>query len=220
MLAARGARVVLECHQRLLPLFSRAAGLGDLVSRGDPLPPTDFHIPEMSLARAFGSRPDSIPPPAPSFHVAPRDLGGGLKVGLCWAGNPNNHNGRRRSMPAGAMARLCERAPGVRWFSLQYGAAEPPDPRILPLMAGDIADTASVILGLDLVVTIDTMVAHLAGALGARVWNLLMFAPDWRWGLEGDSTPWYPSMRLWRQSTPGGWEELVERVGRAIACLP
>ncbi len=215
MLAARGARIVLECHERLMPLFSRAPGIGDLVRRDDPLPATDFEIPAMSLARAFGARPSTIPPPSPGFHVAARELGPGLKIGVCWAGNPHNHNGRRRSMPPELIAALCRAAPHANWFSLQYGAT-PPDPRIRPLVDGDIADTAALILGLDLVITVDTMIAHLGGALGVSTWNLLMFAPDWRWGLEGDSTPWYPSMRLWRQSTPGDWAEVIERVGAAI----
>jgi hypothetical protein len=144
------------------------------------------------------------------------------RIGLVWAGNPKHENDHNRSMPARLLAPLITSA-GASFFSLQVpanaedSAALPPG-RVSDLAAalGDFADTAAVIQNLDLVVSVDTAVAHLAGALGKPVWLLLPFVPEWRWLLDREDSPWYPTMRLFRQQSAGDWTGVVERLKMAL----
>jgi ADP-heptose:LPS heptosyltransferase len=139
----------------------------------------------------------------------------GFKVGLVWAGNPGHKHDAKRSIAPQLLSTLC-RAPGVTWFSLQKGL--PPPPRVIDL-AADFVETAAAMQHLDLVISVDTSVAHLAGALGKPVWTLLTFAPDYRWFLDREDSPWYPTMRLFRQPAPGDWPSVLERVAQALEDL-
>jgi hypothetical protein len=149
--------------------------------------------------------------------------GKGPRVGIVWAGNPRHSNDRNRSMPAPCLRPLLATG-NAHFFSLQKGAAARdidvfPAGTIADLAAdiSDFADTAAIIANLDLVISVDTAVAHLAGAMGRQVWMLVPHVPEWRWLLDRDDTPWYPTMRLFRQSAPGGWDDLI---GRVIEALP
>ncbi len=237
LLAARNATVVLECPRPLVRLFScltsgSAAPVARVVARGDPLPPHDLQVPLMSLPALFRTEIDGIPRDVPYLAAAAtatahwrRRLTAvpSPRIGLAWAGSPRHVNDRNRSMPASALRPLLA-AVVASWFSLQLG---PQADEIVTLsggeihdLAGDItdfADTAAVVANLDLLISVDTAVAHLAGALGRPVWLLLPFVGEWRWLVERTDTPWYPTMRLFRQAAPGDWGDVVRRVGEALA---
>jgi hypothetical protein len=182
----------------------------------------------MSLPRVFATTPATIPSPSgwlasPDPAVVARltaELPAGRRVGIVWAGNPAHSNDRRRSLPPPAVARLAAAA-CVRLISLQVGpraseAALYGFQDLSPLLT-DYAATAAAIAALDLVLCVDTSVAHLAGALGKPAWVMLPYAPDWRWILGRDDTPWYRTLRLFRQDRPSDWASVVARVGPALA---
>jgi tetratricopeptide (TPR) repeat protein len=233
MVAARGARIVLEVQPPLKPLFQSSAAT--VVARGEPLPPFDCHCPMMSLPRAFGTTLDSIPAttpylPAPQDRVAKwRTLLSGdkpLRVGLTWSGSATHRNDHNRSIPLDALAPLFGDA-RIAFVSLQRDLREAdrktlrrfPQVRRLDSELNDFADTAAVISLLDLVISVDTGVAHLAGALAKPVWLLLPFIAEWRW-LDGrDDSPWYPTARLFRQQNVGDWAGVMTRVHGELSRL-
>jgi Flp pilus assembly protein TadD len=213
MVAARGAKIVLACQGSLQRLFARVEGVSAVVKDGEPLPPFDYHTPLMSLPLAFGTTLETIPS-SPYLKASPRTIESGkrLKVGLAWRGNPQFSRVRTKSFPFAELLPLLglER---YAFHSLQPGAAETHSALI------DYTDeletfehTAALIAGLDLVVSIDTAVAHLAGALGKPVWILLPWHADWRWMRAREDSPWYPSARLFRQPAPGDWASVIHRV--------
>ena len=225
LVAALGARVVFECHPPLAALMeSLAGGNMSVVAMGDPPPPFDLQVPLMSLPMIFGTTVETIPcdvpylaPPSErlSFWQSQIIDNGCFKIGLCWAGKRNPDPGR--SCPAELLASLAE-IPGVSWYSLQVGWGDD-----LPLAMSDLTahirdfgDTAALVAQFDLIITVDTAVAHLAGALGKPTWVMLPQAPDWRWMLVREDSPWYPTMRLFRQREAGAWAEVVRRVGEAL----
>jgi ADP-heptose:LPS heptosyltransferase len=228
LLSARGAAVHLEVQAPLRTLLAGQVPATKVWVRGEELPETDFHCPLLSLPGAFGTGLDSIPGPR-SYLAAPaeraaawgRDLdaAGTPKVGLVWAGSRAHRADRHRSIPLAAFQRVFRGLP-ARFFSLQKDAREGeafalaawPEVTDLAGRLADFAETAAVIARLDLVVTVDTAVAHLAGALGAETWLLLPFSPDWRWLLGREDSPWYASLRLFRQPAPGSWGPVLERV--------
>lgn len=232
---AEGAGVIVECQASLLPLLSGSSLAEEWIAAPtrepgstasapvDHLPPTDFHLSLMSAPERFGTTIESIPAPGGYLH-APADcskrwrkwLGpktSSLRAGICWAGNPNHKNDRNRSIPADLLADL-ESANGIEWINLQKGHPVPAalEMRNAARELKDFADTAGLIENLDLVVTVDTSVAHLAGALGKPVWILLPFAPDWRWLLDRSDSPWYAGARLFRQPAPGKWRPVLKQV--------
>jgi hypothetical protein len=179
----------------------------------------------MSLPHLLRTRLDTIPAEVPYLYAeeAADRLGtrdGRLRVGLVWAGNPQHKNDRRRSLNPDVLAPLASLR-DIQWFSLQPGTTTPPPLDLVDRTADltDFADTAALLMQLDLVVTVDTSVAHLAGALGRPVWILLPYAADWRWLVERSDSPWYPSARLYRQSAPGDWPSVVERLRADLAEL-
>ena len=223
-MAAHGARVVLACDARLTGWLGTLPGVAATVSLDAPPPPNDAWIDQMSLPRVFAARPDSIPAAGGYLAADPvrvaswfARLPPGRKVGLAWAGNPLHSNDRRRSLPPDAVAALVA-VPGISFVNLQTGprAAETGLDDLSPYLA-DFADTAALIANLDLVVTVDTAVAHVAGALGVPCWILLPFAPDWRWRVGRDDSPWYASVRLFRQPAPGAWDAVVADASAALA---
>ncbi len=225
--AARGGRVILACAPTLIPLLRRLPGLADVVSRDGPPPLHDCFVFQMSLPRLLGTSLATIP--QPRFYLTadsaralslPAQPPGRRRIGLVWAGNPEHHNDARRSIPTRALAPLAE-LEGIDWVNLQRGARGPELTLMhrLPAPASritDFADTAALVDTLDLVIAVDTSVAHLAGAMGKPVWILLPHAPDWRWMLHREDTPWYASARLFRQHYAGEWDEVIVRVAAAL----
>ena len=226
-LAGRGAHITLSCHAPLVPLLSTLPDVERTVAHFAEPGDCDLRIPLLSLPHRLGVTLADLPPsvpyiPAPSRPVAAAlTHAGDRKVGLAWAGSPLHRNDRSRSIPFDALLPLA-RLPGIRLFSLQTGDAAADvahgGGRVSDLGAGfaDFADTAAAVAALDLVITVDTAVAHLAGALGKPVWLLLPFIPDWRWMTGRDDSPWYPTARLFRQTAPGGWAEVTECVAAAL----
>ncbi len=237
LVAARGGRVVMGVQQPLVRLFAGVAGIGQLIGIGAALPIYDVHCPLLSLPRLFATTLATVPDAVPYLHAEPEAArswaarldtrGAGLRVGVVWAGNRRHLGDRQRSLPVAALEPLWG-VPGVRWFSLQVGdnaadlAAIPPSrlpsggiEDLAPKLT-DFAETAAVIAGLDLVISADTSVAHLAGAMGRPVWVLMPATPDWRWLTTGDGSPWYPTMRLFRQDATRTWALVIERVASAL----
>lgn len=218
--AAGAALVVLEVQPALVPLLRGLAGADLVLPAGLPLPPLDFHIPLLSLPGAFNTNLESIPSTAPYIRPQPHRVaywqaqvprGSSVNIGICWQPSAKGLEAGR-GIPLSAFAPLAAR-PGVRLYSLQKEGLnastvdEPPVHSFGPDFDAQepFADTAAVMQLLDLVITTDTSVAHLAGALAVPVWTALPFSPDWRWMAVGDTTPWYPSMRLFRQPQRGDW---------------
>jgi tetratricopeptide (TPR) repeat protein len=232
LLKRAGAKVIFECPRALARLFAMGRDIDELIIAGDPLPSFDMHVSLLSLPGLFGTRLDTIPAEVPYVSVPPvmrSDLEQVLNrhrnrfnIGIVWSGNPTFRWNRRRSCSLDDFAVLAQCA-GVTLFSLQKGdAAAALDGRandqIIGLQdyIGDFADTAAAMMQLDLVITVDTSVAHLAGALGRPVWVLLPLAPDWRWLLGRNDNPWYPTMRLFRQTRRGDWSGVFARVAAEL----
>ncbi|MEO6444776.1 MAG: tetratricopeptide repeat protein, partial [Gemmatimonadaceae bacterium] len=231
---ARGAgRVYLECPYPVVPLLSGVTGIDAVVARGAPLPAFAVHASLMSLPLLLGTTLDTIPAAVPYIPVEPRTAcasvvarRAGLKVGIVWAGNPGHARDYIRSVPLQAFHELFG-IEGTHFFSLQKGASAESQLTQLPRglvtdLAGeleDFRDTAAVLAALDLVITVDTSVAHLAGALGRPTWLLLPHVTDFRWMLERNDSPWYPSMRLFRQPVPRDWESVFAEVAEALRTL-
>jgi Flp pilus assembly protein TadD len=232
-----GGRPVLVCAPSLVPLLQSMAGV-QAVSASDPLPAYDSWIDQISLARIFGTALDTIPSPTAYLFADPirvqawrarfaegrqgerqQDQDGARKVGIAFAGNPRHGADRRRSIPPDVDVRLLD-IPGVSFVSLQHGGSVGrlglPD---LTQWMTDYAETAALIDTMDLVITVDTSVAHLAGALGKPVWILLPHAPDWRWLLGRTDSPWYRSVRLFRQPVAGDWAGVLAEVTQALCVM-
>ena len=221
-----GGKPILEVLPHMERLVSYMEGGYPVVNALTEGVEFDVHCPLMSLPQRFGTELSSIPPPA-RFDL-PADLrarwasrlrAGDKAVGLVWATNPSYFNNASRSIPGEFFAPLAQ-LPGVDCWGLQVGPAASETPAGVENLAADLVDfaeTAAAIDALDLVITVDTAVAHLAGSLGKPVWLLLMYAADWRWMLDREDTPWYPGMRLFRQTRPRDWGEVMERVVAALA---
>jgi tetratricopeptide (TPR) repeat protein len=222
LIAARGGHAVLACERALLPLLATLADVR-VVAKDAPLPRYDAWIDQMSLPHVFATRPDSIASAGGYLRADPvrvaqwrARLPAGRKIGLAWGGNPAHSNDRRRSLPPDAVARLrmiCDDS----LVNLQVGprATEAGLTDFSPLLT-DYAETAALVANLDLVLTVDTSVAHVAGALGVPCWVMLPFAPDWRWMLGRDDAPWYDSLRLFRQPGPGDWGGVLDAIATAL----
>ena len=237
LLAARGATVYAGVPSELTALIATCPGVARVFDSGDPMPSFDYHCPLMSLPLAFDTELSSIPAAVPYLASSPDKATGwrnriahaaGLRVGLVWAGNARRHNpsvhavDRQRSLHVDRYAPLLAIA-GITFFSLQIGAEAAlqakAHPAIIDLTADlrDFSDTAALIGELDLVISVDTAVAHLAGALGKPVWMLNRYNTCWRWLIERDDSPWYPSMRIFRQPQPGDWDAVMSRVRDTLA---
>jgi tetratricopeptide (TPR) repeat protein/glycosyltransferase involved in cell wall biosynthesis len=226
----QGGRVIVDCYPQLRRLFAMLDGIDLLIVRGEPLPEFDVQVPMLSLPYVLGTRLETIPATA-AYLSGPADAEFGLlpdrnlKVGIVWAGNPKHRKNTQRSCGLSQFLPLLD-VSGVTFYSLQKELPEA-DRALLnqtPIVDlsphfGDLADTAAAIAKLDLVITVDTAVAHLAGALGKPVWILLAFSPDWRWLLEREDSPWYPSARLFRQHQRGDWDGVFDRVAEALGAV-
>lgn len=237
LVKGKGASAIIaECQPGLAGLLASVAGIDRIVTRGEGvLPPFDCHAPLLGLPRRLGTRLETIPAGIPYLH-AESDLvktwrarlgaAPGLNIGLAWRGNPNNSQDRRRSIAADSIARLCG-IPGISWVSLQADAR--PDELETLSRHGAIRDfgpwlkdwseTAALVSCLDLVLSVDTAVAHLAGALGKPSWVLLSFVAHWCWLAERSDSPWYPSARLFRQTNRGDWDGVLSRVAEELGRL-
>jgi len=237
---AASARTVLEVQPPLVRLLSRLLGPIEIIARGDPLPAFDLHCPLMSLPRAVRTTLDTIPATSPYLEADPADVAhwrerlaglARLRVGLCWAGGRSRYlsqiaTDRRRSITLDTLAPLGEIS-GVQFISLQKGppaaeAARPPHGMELHDFTEDLhdfADTAALKDSLDLVISVDTSIAHLAGALGKPVWLLNRFDTCFRWLQNRDDSPWYPSLRQFRQPAPGDWRSVISRTRGALQRL-
>lgn len=234
VLAMGGGRIVLQVQPAIASLLRPMLPDVTVVARGEPLPQFDLQLPLMSLPRIFRTTVDTIPADIPYLQPDPVTLARwrhvlsgetALKVGVVWAGNPRHKGDRQRSIAAEAvLPRLI--VPGVQLHSLQK-EPRPEDGAVLKRLGGDVvdlapalgdfADTAAAIVALDLVIAVDTSVAHLAGALGRPVWLLCPYALDWRWLRDREDTPWYPTMRLFRQEKPRTWERVLARTSAELA---
>jgi Flp pilus assembly protein TadD len=231
LVAERGGRVIVEHPPELARLIRRMPGISEFASFEGPLPTFDVHASCLSLPLLFGTEVSSIPARVP--YLMPEAelvkqwnrrfaaLGEGLRVGLVWAGNPNNPLDRGRSINLREFGPLAE-IPGANFWSLQLEEPAqqlvPPGLRLIDWTDDlhDFADTAALIANLDLVITVETAVAHLAGAMGKRVWVLLRRVPPWRWLMDREDSPWYPTMRLFRQKTRGDWASVIQSVAEAL----
>ena len=226
LVKARGGKVLLEVFDSLVELMATCPGVDEVIKHGDPIPPFDIQLPLLSLPRIFQTTLDSIPADIPYLSVPDRvphregidrilaATAGYTRVGLVWAGNPKHKQDVKRSIPP-ALLRPLEALP-VAWHSFQVGSLdEMPFPRIIPMgpvIKGSFADTAHALSAMDLVITVDTSIAHLAGALGLPTFVLVANPPDWRWMMDRDDSPWYPTMRIYRQQEIGNWTPVIERV--------
>lgn len=236
--AARGLRVIVEAQKPLVRLLGSLAGVDVVVGRGDQLPGFDLQCPMLSMPFALGTVLDSIPSATPYLSADAAQVcawgmrlaslaGRNLKVGLVWAGSCHTSSpamvatDRRRSIAPTKLAPLLD-VPGVQFISLQKdGPAAPGDFPLIDVMGemADFADTAALVANLDLVISVDTAVAHLAAALGKPVWVLDRFDSCWRWLANRSDSPWYSSLRLFRQEFPGDWDGVVVRVRRDLQHL-
>jgi hypothetical protein len=241
MVQAAGGVVVLEIQGRLMRICALLPGVTELIAYGQPLAAFDCHCPLLSLPLAFGTELESIPAKVPYLSI-PQEagerargiawpayglddgLGVGLRVGLVWAGSATHERDKVRSIPFAMFGPLLA-LEGVHFFSLQMGEAAKQmsvaGARVTDLgaMTRDMADTAAQIAELDLLISVDTSVVHMAGALGKPVWVLLSAVADWRWLRGREDSPWYPTARLFRQRERGDWGEVVERVGVELVAL-
>jgi tetratricopeptide (TPR) repeat protein len=233
----RGGHIVVACDAALMPLLQCGSGIDQCVNRSGPLPAFDVHAALLSLPAILGTTLATIPAQVPYLKADPTLVArwkerlahpSAFNVGICWQGNPDHRNDRRRSVPLSAFAPLAG-VPGVRLVNLQYGPGrdqlaemkeqfqvtnwlEQTDPGDSPWV-----ESAALVKALDLIVTVDTAVAHLAGALGMPVWVALPSVVCWRWLLEREDSPWYPTMRLFRQQQPGDWSGVFERIAEALS---
>jgi hypothetical protein len=222
----RVGQVVLECQAEVAELMRTVDGIDVVSVRNQGLPVFDMHIALLDLPRAMGTTLETIPAFVPYMEANRQRVTAwaevlaadppGKKVGIVWSGNPQHGNDRNRSMSLRDLEPLAE-APDVTFLSLQKGAAAAQlgdsTLRLRPIdhMARltDFSETAALLENLDLLITVDTSVAHLAGALGRPVWVMLPFAPDWRWLIDRSDSPWYPTMRLFRQPGIAQWQPVI-----------
>ncbi len=222
LVQAHVGRVIVEVIRALVPLFEAMFPDVQVVAKGDALPKHDTQLPMFSLPYMFGTTLENIPKPPRfwpnSVEGVPIEAEDG-RIGLCWRGSATHPNDLIRSMPFEACFPILDLAAshGVAFQSLQFGYEV--SPPLDPFPLGDFLDTARAIARCSLVISVDTSILHLAGTMGVPTWALLPRTAEWRW-LEGRAdSPWYPSVRLWRQQTAGDWKELVARVVETITML-
>jgi tetratricopeptide (TPR) repeat protein len=234
--AKRGARVIVHAPWPVKSLLEKCEGVRLVYSLTDPAPKYDWHVPMLSLPYAFGTTVETIPANIPYVKVddsrrkswlarleSASPAGRNLRVGLAWAGNPKHKNDINRSIHPKFFEPLAQ-FENVNYFSLQKSnesekaAIRCERPKLIDFASSlcDFAETGALVEQLDLIICADTAIAHLAGALGKEVWLLCPFVPDFRWGLQGERTPWYPSIRIFRQSKPADWEGVIASVVAAM----
>jgi tetratricopeptide (TPR) repeat protein len=234
LLAADGATVLLRVPEALGTLLADIKGVTRLLVDGDALPPFDFHCSLMSLPLACGTTLQTIPAPRAYVRCSEaaaarwRDMLGerrGLRIGLAWSGKPSHSNDRNRSMRLADIVRHLGGLAQLVSLQKEIRAVDRPvleeHPEILHFEDSirDFSDTAGLVANMDLVLSVDTSIAHLAGAMGKPLWVMLPFTPDWRWLLDRSDSPWYPTARLFRQSTARDWNGVLEAVAAELGSL-
>ncbi len=235
LIESLGGSIVLETHRALGPLLRQTSTVQQWVARGEALPPVDCHAPLLSLPRLLW--PEAIPATAPYLQADPvlvtgsksridEHLGGQryLKVALTWSGSAQYRNNDARSLNEANLQLFLSqlsKVNGTKFFSLQKGRAPSSQIEVIQLEddTTDLADVAAILQNMDLLISVDTSIAHLAGALGRPVWTLLPFAPDWRWMTDRPDSPWYPTMRLFRQPSRNAWAPVIEQVRQELSRL-
>lgn len=220
-LAAQGLAVSLQCPAPLRRLFAANWPQIPLLEEGGgQVHAFDAHLPLMDLPAVWRGPLPGLPMGVPYLRVPPPDDRAARprrRIGVAWAGRPTHPDNHWRSIDPEVFERVLG-LDGVDWMGLQPGEARLPRGLAGNLPTGvDFWDTARLVAGLDWVLTVDTAVAHLAGAMGKPTWVLLPYAPDWRWGLSGEATPWYPTLRLFRQPRPGDWPAVLAGVSARLA---
>jgi hypothetical protein len=226
LVKARGGRVLMEVIEPLVDLIATCRGIDEVIKDGDPLPPFDLQLPLLSLPRIFQTGLDTIPADIPYLSIPERvprkesidrilaATKGHTRIGLVWAGNPKHIRDKERSIPP-ALLKPFEALP-VAWHSFQVGQkGRLPFSGIIPMgpvIKGGFADTAYALSAMDLVITVDTSTAHVAGALGIPTFLLIAAFPDWRWLMGRDDSPWYPTLRIYRQAEVGNWTPVIQQV--------
>jgi tetratricopeptide (TPR) repeat protein len=229
LVAERGAKVIVQCPRELVSLLRSVEGIWTVIAFGEELPEFDVHCPLLSLPFIFGTTIETVPSKIPYIIADPLSVQRWegellndkerIKIGLVWAGGAKNKNDKHRSLLLTEFTSLAG-FEDIIFYSLQKGDAAiqtstvPEGMRLIDYTEEleDFSDTAALIQNIDLIISVDTAVAHLAGALGKPVWTLLPFVPDWRWMLNREDTPWYPTMRLFRQPSPGNWESVMQKL--------
>jgi tetratricopeptide (TPR) repeat protein len=234
MVAPRVGRLVFECQAELARLMTCIPGVAEVIPSGRPTPACDYHVPLLNLPRFLRTNFDNIPAEIPYLQPPPgimtptihRPHGTKLAVGIVWAGKPSHNNDKNRSTTLERFLCLAD-LPGVALYSLQKGLRTA-DIQTLGAQAlvtdigsrlSDFAETALLLAQLDLIVAVDTAVVHLAGALGIPTFVVIPYTPDWRWLRGRDDTPWYPTLRLFRQPQPREWDSVFDRVRSAVQAL-
>lgn len=225
LVARRGGKIILYCQPELTRLFKQLEGVDRIISPPEPPPEHDVQCALMSLPGVFDTTLETIPADIPYLRADPElsarwreramKTEAWLRVGLAWSGRKEHTNDRRRSLSLAALAPLLQ-SPNVVFFGLGKEQVEQTSVIDLSSELTDFADTAALIDNLDLVISVDTAVAHLAGAMGKPVWTMLPFIPDWRWLLGRDDSPWYPTMKLFRQPRAGDWSTVVEAISKSL----
>jgi hypothetical protein len=225
LVARRGGRVIVGCQPALAGLFQSIEGIHEIVMPSMPLPSFDVHCPLLSLPLAFSTRLETIPWNRAYLRADSKNserwrakMGTGFKVGVAWKGDSRNMLDRWRSIEWESFSEILT-ATGARFFSLQKERNT--ESAGIDLVdwteeLRDFSDTAGLVANLDLVITVDTAIAHLAGAMGKPVWVLIPASPDFRWMLEREDSPWYPSMRLFRQKELGDWSPVIEEIRQTL----
>ncbi len=229
-------RVIAACPKRLLPLLHSCPGIDTLIGDDQSPPEFDVFAPLLNVPGILGDNLETLPGDVPYLSADPKLVAhwkqylepyGGCKIGIAWQGNPKHQADRMRSVPLEAFFPL-SKLKGIQWFSLQKGAGQEqldtvagrldvvPLGHRLDEGVGAFMDTAALLQNLDLLITSDTAIAHVAGALGVPTWVALAYVPDWRWLLERDDSPWYPTLRLFRQREVGDWADVFRRITEAL----
>lgn len=231
LVAAQGPNVVLEVQPSLVALLSTLGGGVRVIARGEPLPEFDFQCPIMSLPLAFKTRVESIPAQVPYLHVdeakrhawqARMGQKTKFRIGLVWSGRPSHNNDHNRSLPFSLLAPLMALPAEFHALQQEIRSEEMADVSACNALQlhtdalHDFSDTAALVDQMDLVITVDTSVAHLAGALGKPVWMMLPYAPDYRWLLDREDSPWYPTARLFRQPALNDWRRVIDKIAEAL----
>ncbi|MBF0329962.1 MAG: tetratricopeptide repeat protein [Nitrospirae bacterium] len=231
-IAEKGVRIIIECQKELVSLFSSSENIESITVQGERLPPFDIHCPFLTIPYIFKTTNENIPTKVPylsadnSLIQKWSALAGidknRFNIGIVWAGNPKNANDKVRSLSLDLFAPLSE-LKNIQFYSLQKGEASAQiNTRSLAIKdltseIQDFSDTAALIMNLDLIISVDTAVAHLAGALAKPVWLLIPPIPDWRWQLNKDDSPWYPTMKLFRGYKEGEWADVVEKIKNELS---
>ncbi|MEI9930244.1 MAG: glycosyltransferase family 9 protein [Rhizomicrobium sp.] len=226
LLAKHKARVLLAVRQEIMALAATVDGATQIVEPSYTLPGFDYSVALPSLPAMFRTTLATVPNTVPYIHADPAKVAawreklgetGQKTVAIAWQGNPGHRNDHRRSLTTEQIAPLFRQS-NVRFLVIQKDDEGAPDtPNVIRLGNTDLNDVAALMTVADLTISVDTVFCHLAGALGRPAWTLLSLSPDWRWGLEGETSPWYPTMRLFRQVKHGDWQPVLDRVIAALS---